>query len=64
MGFPISEAHKGSHMTTEKTYRRMNKALRLAHSGEAENVLAAAHEILATRMKHGDALASLEVVRD
>lgn len=51
-------------MTTEKTYRRMNKALRLAHSGEAENILAAAQAILSTRMKHGDALASPGAVRD
>ena len=48
----------------EKTYRRMNKALRLAHSGEAENVLAASLEILFTRMKHGDALGSPGTVRD
>jgi len=51
-------------MTTERNYRRMNKALRLAHSGESENVLAAAQAILSTRMKHGDALASPGTVRD
>src|SRR5450759_1328955 len=43
---------------------RMNKAIRLAHSGEADSVLAAAHEILATRMKHGEALNSPAAVRD
>jgi hypothetical protein len=48
----------------KRTYRRMNKAIRLAHSGEADSVLAAAHEILATRMKHGDALNSPATVRD
>ncbi len=47
-----------------KAYRRMNKALRLAQSGEAENVLSAAREILATRMQHGDALTSPGAVRD
>lgn len=51
-------------MNIARTYRRMNRALRLAHSGEAENVLAAAQEILATRIKHGDALGSPGAVRD
>jgi DNA repair protein RadC len=51
-------------MVIKRTYRRMNKAIRLAHSGEADSVLAAAHEILATRMKHGDALNSPAAVRD
>ena len=51
-------------MVIQRTYRRMNKAIRLAHSGEADSVLAAAHEILATRMKHGDALNSPGAVRD
>ncbi|MEI6300393.1 MAG: DNA repair protein RadC [Betaproteobacteria bacterium] len=51
-------------MTIQKTYRRMNKAIRLAQSGEAAGVLAAAHEILATRMTHGDALGSPQAVRD
>jgi DNA repair protein RadC len=51
-------------MVIKRTYRRMNKAIRLAHSGEADSVLAAAHEILATRIKHGDALNSPATVRD
>ena len=51
-------------MNTARTYRRINRALRLAQSGEAENVLAAAQEILATRIKHGDALGSPGAVRD
>ena len=51
-------------MVIKRTYRRMNKAIRLAHSGEADSVLAAAHEILATRMTHGDALNSPAAVRD
>jgi len=51
-------------MTTEKTYRRMNKALRLAYSGEAEKVLAAFFEVLSTCMKYGNALASAGTVRD
>jgi DNA repair protein RadC len=51
-------------MVIKRTYRRMNKAIRLAQSGEAQSVLAAAHEILATRMKHGDALNSPATVRD
>jgi DNA repair protein RadC len=44
--------------------RRMNKAIRLAQSGEAQSVLAAAHEILVTRIRHGDALNSPGAVRD
>ncbi len=51
-------------MSIARTYRRLNKALRLALSGEADSVLAAAQEILATRMKHGDALNSPSVVRE
>ena len=51
-------------MVIKRTYRRMNKAIRLAQSGEADSVLAAAHEILATRMKHGDALNSPATVRE
>ncbi len=51
-------------MTNEKNYRRLNKALRLALSGEADSVLSAAQEILATRMKHGDVLNSPGAVRD
>src|ERR1017187_865604 len=51
-------------MVIKRTYRRMNKAIRLAQSGEAQSVLAAAHEILTTRMKHGDALNSPATVRD
>ena len=45
-------------------YRRLNRAIRLAQSGEAESVLSAAKEILATRIKHGDALSSPQTVRD
>lgn len=51
-------------MSIEKTFRRMNKAIRLATSGEADNVLAAAREILATRLTHGNALNSPSAVRD
>ena len=51
-------------MCIEKTYRRINKALRLAQSAEAETVLAAAQEILSTRIKHGTALDSPKAVRD
>src|ERR1017187_4974651 len=51
-------------MVIKRTYRRMNKAIRLAHSGEADSVLAAAHEILATRMAHGNALNSPSAVRE
>jgi DNA repair protein RadC len=51
-------------MTIARVYRRMNKALRLAHSSEADDVLAAAQEILATRLKHSDALSSPGAVRD
>lgn len=42
----------------------MNKAIRLAQSGEADGVLAAAQEILSTRMKTRDSLASPQAVRD
>ena len=51
-------------MNAARTYRRINKALRLAQSGDAESILAAAQEILATRIKHGDALGSPGAVRD
>ena len=51
-------------MNAARSYRRMNRALRLAQSGDSENVLAAAQEILATRIKHGDALGSPGAVRD
>jgi DNA repair protein RadC len=43
---------------------RPNKAIRLAQSGAAESVIAAAKEILATRIKHREALGSPGVVRD
>lgn len=48
----------------KRTYRRVNKAIRLAQSGEADSVLAAAQAILETRMKHGDALNEPGTVRD
>ena len=51
-------------MSIDKTYRRLNKAIRLAQSGEAEGVLAAAHEILEARIKNGNALSSPSTVRD
>jgi DNA repair protein RadC len=51
-------------MTIPKTYRRLNRAIRLAMSAEAQDVLAAAREILATRMTHGDVLGSPGTVRD
>ncbi len=51
-------------MTIPKTFRRLNRAIRLAMSAEAQDVLAAAREILATRMTHGDVLASPGAVRD
>jgi len=51
-------------MNIEKTFRRLNRAIRLAISGEAYRILAAAHEILATRMTHGDVLGSPGTVRD
>lgn len=47
-----------------RAYRRVTKALRLAQSGEADSIVAAAKEILATRIKHGDALSSPAAVRD
>jgi DNA repair protein RadC len=43
---------------------RLNKAIRLAQSGVAESVIAAAKEILATRIKHREALGSPGAVRD
>jgi len=51
-------------MTVPKLYRRLNRAIRLAMSAEAQDVLAAAREILATRIKHGDVLSSPGAVRD
>lgn len=51
-------------MSIEKTYRRLNRAIRLALSGEADRVLSAAREILATRIAHGDMLGSPGAVRD
>ncbi len=51
-------------MSIEKNHRRLNKALRLAQSGEADSVLVAAQEILATRMRHEDALGSPGAVRE
>jgi len=51
-------------MTIERTYCRLNKALRLAVSGEAQSILVAAREILSTRIKHGDVLSSPGAVRD
>jgi hypothetical protein len=48
-------------MNVSRTHRRINKALCLAQSGDAENVLAAALEILSTRIKHGDAMNSPSV---
>jgi len=51
-------------MNIERTYRRMYKAIRLATSNEADNILAAAREILATRLTHGNALNSPSAVRD
>ena len=47
-----------------RTYRRVTKAIRLAQSGEADSIVAAAKEILATRMSHGDALSAPGAVRD
>ena len=55
-GFPMSE-HR-------RTSRRVTKALRLAQSGEADSIVAAAKEILSTRIKHGDVLRSPTAVRD
>lgn len=51
-------------MVISRTYRRMNKALRLALSGDAKKVLAAAREILAARIRHSDALSSPKAVRE
>jgi len=50
--------------TIDRTYRRMNRAIKLAQSGDADSVLAAAHEILATRIRYGDVLSSPGAVRD
>ena len=51
-------------MSIGKTYRRLNKAIRLAQSGEADSIVAAAHEILEARIKNGSALCSPGAVRD
>ena len=51
-------------MTIAKTHRRINKALRLATSSDADHILAAAKEILAARMKHGESLGTPAAVRD
>ena len=50
--------------TIERTHRRMNKAIRLAHSGEADHVIAAALKILDVRMRHGGTLGSPAAVRE
>lgn len=47
-----------------RTYRRITKAIRLAQSGEADSIVAAAKEILATRMTHGETLGAPGAVRD
>ena len=47
-----------------RSYRRVTKAIRLAQSGEADSIVAAAKEILATRMTHGEALGAPGAVRD
>ena len=44
--------------------RCLNRAIRLAHAASAESVIAAAKEILATRIKHREALGSPGAVRD
>jgi DNA repair protein RadC len=51
-------------MNIERNHRRLNRAIRLAHSAEAQDVLSAAREILATRIAHGDVLSSPGAVRD
>jgi len=51
-------------MTADCIDRRISRALCLAHSGEAESILAAAREILAVRIKYGDVLGSPGAVRD
>jgi DNA repair protein RadC len=51
-------------MNSERTYRRINKAIRLAHSGDADSVISAAQQIMETRMRHGDLLGSPNAVRD
>lgn len=47
-----------------RTYRRVSKAIRLAQSGEADRIVAAAKEIMTTRMTHGDTLGAPGAVRD
>lgn len=47
-----------------RNYRRITKAIRLAQSGEADSIVAAAKEILATRMTHGATLGAPGAVRD
>lgn len=47
-----------------RTYRRITKAIRLAQSGEADSIVAAAKEILATRLTHGNTLGTPGAVRD
>jgi DNA repair protein RadC len=51
-------------MQVDRTYRRMNKAIRLAQSGQADNVIAAALKILEARMRHGGTLGSPADVRE
>ena len=51
-------------MSIDRIYRRLNRAIRLARSAEAQDVLAAAREIMATRMTHGDVLGSPGAVRE
>ena len=51
-------------MNSERTYRRINKAIRLARSGEADSVISAAQQIMETRMRHGELLGSPNAVRD
>lgn len=47
-----------------RTYRRITNAIRLAQSGEADSIVAAAKEILATRMTLGSTLGTPGAVRD
>lgn len=47
-----------------RAYRLVIKALRLAQSGKADSIVAAAKENLVTRIKHGDSLSSPAAVRD
>lgn len=51
-------------MSIDRTYRRLNKAIRLAQSDDAERVLSAATLILETRMRSPTALRSPAAVRD